>query len=386
MAKLGLSQPKLAKEVDVTKEAVSNWLRGESFPRADALLRLGMALGLPFEQLVTGAQKSPEPLVAYRTSRKRTADGDAIERAKDMGRQLRRLVPYLGFDALEVPPTLQSPKDDYDYINAVASKLRAELGIGAMDPVTVETLIGKFKSLQAVIVPVLWGRSRRGHENALHIHLPDSQTTWVFLNLDALVDDFKHWMGHELGHALSFRELQDERGESFSENFAGALLFPNTVAAETYECLRTATGLDAKFAVLDEAARGYGISDISVLKEVDRFAQHCGHGKTGLEDKHFYVRQHAKRKDGETMAQHIFGTAAEVEAGTYVTKTTSFFRTPVFSALSQFFNEQGTSAAYLAEALNVKLQDAAAICRALARPGQSQGSGASGGSTPNLVR
>jgi hypothetical protein len=45
----------------------------------------------------------------------------------------------------------------------------------------------------AVLVPVLWG-AREHHGNALNIYLPDSQTTWVFVNLDSNIVDFKFWM------------------------------------------------------------------------------------------------------------------------------------------------------------------------------------------------
>jgi hypothetical protein len=100
------------------------------------------------------------------------ADTDAhISRAKEMGRLLKPLVPYLPFD---------------------------------------------------------WGKKGR-HENALHIFLPDFMTTWVYLNLDVTVHDYKFWMGHELDHGLA-PELTGDEAEDFADAFAGALLFPEALS------------------------------------------------------------------------------------------------------------------------------------------------------------
>ena len=49
---VGLSQAKIAKELDVSREVVSKWFKGASIPKPDKLLRFGMLLGLPFDQLV----------------------------------------------------------------------------------------------------------------------------------------------------------------------------------------------------------------------------------------------------------------------------------------------------------------------------------------------
>lgn len=57
--------------------------------------------------------------------------------------------------------------------------------------------------------------------------LPESDTTWVYLNLDTNVHDLKFWMAHELGHCLSPSLTGTEVAEDFADAFAGALLFPH---------------------------------------------------------------------------------------------------------------------------------------------------------------
>lgn len=64
-------------------------------------------------------------------------------------------------------------------------------------------------------------RSREDRIEILHIYLPDSMTTWIYLNLDTDAHDFKFWMAHELGHVFS-PDLRGEPAEDFADAFAGA--------------------------------------------------------------------------------------------------------------------------------------------------------------------
>lgn len=42
----GLNRSRLAKDLDVSRETVSQWLKGEKFPRPDKPLKLSISLGL----------------------------------------------------------------------------------------------------------------------------------------------------------------------------------------------------------------------------------------------------------------------------------------------------------------------------------------------------
>ena len=52
LIRAGMNQSDLAARLKVSREAVSNWMRGESFPQPAKLLRIGMLLGLKFDELV----------------------------------------------------------------------------------------------------------------------------------------------------------------------------------------------------------------------------------------------------------------------------------------------------------------------------------------------
>src|SRR5690606_4886515 len=123
---------------------------------------------------------------------------------------------------------LKDPVNEYAYIQQVAQKVRRDINVAEDGTLDFQHLIKRFRALQTVLVPVLWGE-KQVHENAIHIFLPDSGTTWVYLNLDVNVHDFKFWMAHELGHCLS-PTLRGDAAEDFADAFAGALLFPASKA------------------------------------------------------------------------------------------------------------------------------------------------------------
>jgi len=48
LIKAGMKQSDLAAKLSVSREAVSKWFKGESFPQPDKLLRIGMFVGLAY--------------------------------------------------------------------------------------------------------------------------------------------------------------------------------------------------------------------------------------------------------------------------------------------------------------------------------------------------
>ena len=76
LLRAGMNQSALAARLKVSREAVSNWMRGESLPQPDKLVRIAKLVGLTFDELV---QRPPpgaaaRPRVTYpRTSRSRSA-------------------------------------------------------------------------------------------------------------------------------------------------------------------------------------------------------------------------------------------------------------------------------------------------------------------------
>jgi transcriptional regulator with XRE-family HTH domain len=98
---LGINQTELAKNIDVSKEAVSQWLKGEKVPRPAKLLQLSKLLGLNYNDLVL-REKSNAPIVAYRTNKNKKLTEEQQLRAQDMGEMLQVLLPYLNSEVFKL--------------------------------------------------------------------------------------------------------------------------------------------------------------------------------------------------------------------------------------------------------------------------------------------
>ncbi|HEX5362181.1 MAG TPA: XRE family transcriptional regulator, partial [Fluviicoccus sp.] len=355
LAQKGLNQAGLAERLAVSREAVSNWLSGESFPRPDKLLKLGLTLGLPLDQLVN-RQEPNAPVVAFRAAQNRKTTDSHIRKAQDMGRLLAELVPYLPFENLLQPATLKTPSPDHDYLQQVARRVRHDIRVDDAQTIDFQHLIRRFADLQAVLVPVLWGNKDR-HENATHIYLPESRTTWIYLNLDVKIHDFKFWMAHELGHALA-PDLRGEAGEDFADGFAGALLFPDALAESAYHDLRV-KGEGAQLSEIMALATKHIISPITVYRQINAFA--VAKGLDGLKlDKSLYGATTQFNKRFRSLSETLFD-GMPVEPRTYLRTVKDDFDSPFFVALAEYLRHSGKSASFVQTVLDVGLLDAKGI-------------------------
>jgi len=271
LAKRGWNQRVLAKEIGVTPQSVTNWLKGEDFPRPDKLLKLATVLKLSFDQLVE--QPKDLPIVAFRKKAGTKTTDKYVLNARNMGQLLGPLVQFL-----PAVPTLRaaisSPTRDYAKLQSNVAEARAKLGVGERAMLEYEQLIGEFKACGAVLVPVLWGRKQR-HENALHLLLPRENTTFVFLNLDTRLEDFKFWMAHELAHVYTPELAGTNEGEDFADAFAGALLFPEDCAQLAYgEAIRAAA--KGEIPILQKHSDRYEISLLTVYLQIKHYAHAKG--------------------------------------------------------------------------------------------------------------
>lgn len=362
LAAHGLSQTTLAKEIGVTRAAVSKWFRGESFPRPDKLLKIALAVGLPYEELVSESVPH-EPVVAFRKKGARKTTETHVARAKDMGRMLARLVPHLPGKPLTDPPALREPNLDYEYLQRVARDVREKLGVTEAAPLEFGDLIGHFERFAVVLIPVFWGH-REAHENALHIHLPESGTTWIYLNLDSQTHDFKFWMAHELGHVIS-PSLEGDDAEDFADAFAAALLFPEECAAAEYETLARGVNPGSIINHLKVVAERFMISPITVFEQVRQYARATHQPALALDRKAIYPAATNFNKQFYTIRETLFD-GEEPTAASYIKKSEEIFGTPFFKALSGYLRDAEAGAGYVQAILNTSLVDAKAITAELA--------------------
>lgn len=361
--KAGLSQTAVADALGVSKEAVSQWLNAKSFPRPNKLLQLGKLLNLSFDELVIRDDPAA-PKVAFRKMRGTKTKDHHIEKAQEIGRFLRHLVPYLPFDTFEMPPVLKSPNCDYDYLRTVTAKVREDINLGPLECVDFTHLIRRFSELQAVVVPVMWG-TKKVHENAVHIYLPDSQTTWVYLNLDTNIHDFKFWMAHELGHCLS-PSLEGDEAEDFADAFAASLLYPHELAEQAYASIKAKPSSAAKIAHVISLADQLMISPYTVIGQVNKYAKATGRPEVQLSKSAFPGAVTNFNKRYKNLSVALFGGTAlddhgKPSARSYIEKAEDAFETPFFDLLRKYLKEHGKGPGFVQTVLDMPLLDARSI-------------------------
>jgi transcriptional regulator with XRE-family HTH domain len=367
MVGLGLSQSQLADRCEVTREAASKWLAGESIPRPKKLKALAESLGLDIASISLGNGPLPQPVVAYRTKGRLDATDEATDAAHDLARHLRQLAPFVREKSLYADPVLKFPELDDAYIRKAALQARARIGLNAREPITREHLFALHHAFQSVLVPVFWSGDKDGHENALSVYLPESEMSWVVFNLNARNDDFNYWIAHELGHCYSLHVLRDGAAEKFAERFAQELLFPYDAALETLAEIRASS---APLKHAEEHAEARDISVVTVIRQMDRVAESLGQPLTGLENDEFWKDWNANRASVKTAGYALFGSQS-LSVKDYVEQCERKFRTPVFEALTKWQHQEGgRSPAFIAATLNIGLEDAIELSHFLMRRDQ----------------
>ena len=353
---MGLSQSKLASDLDVSRESVSKWLKNEKLPRPEKLLRLAQILQLSLDEIVTRLAHEEEPVIAFRKKGRHKISKNYIESAKQMGSLLEKLVPYLPYDSLSRPPSLIDPKQDYEYIHQVTKERRKEIGAIGTSEITFKSLIFYFNQFHAVIIPVFWGRKDQ-HENALHIYLPKTMTTWIYLNLDSKIHDFKFWMAHELGHVKS-TDLEGDEAEDFADAFAGALLIDVETAKNEYLQLRRLHTIPKQINRLKKTATKLVVSPLTVYYEINKYARYINKPGIDLEkNKSIYRATTVFNKQFNTVSQSLFENKRPT-ASEYISCPRKLFQSPFFEALGSFLKENKKSAGFIQTILNLPLEDA----------------------------
>lgn len=361
----GFNQTAIAKQLGVTRAAVSKWMNGQSFPRPAELLKLGKLLELSFQELVLTPKIQDEPLVAFRKRGSCKTTSHHIDRAKKMGNALSHVVPYLDIDPFRGPQTLKNPSTDYDYLQALALRLRQEMNVGETDVIKFENLIDHFHQTQAILIPVMWGK-KTAHENAIHIHLPESKTTWIYLNLDVILHDFKFWIAHELGHALTLVMLtrnEIDAAEEFADAFSGALLFPEAIASSAFEEYSAQPTNTKRIACLMRYAALHVISPNSVYKEIQSYASAKGLEIIELTGNSLFTKIAAFNKQYSLVSKLLFD--ATPSANLFMRVAGEEFKTQFYKALSDYTSKTDPGRSRLSTLLGVSPMDASAFEAAL---------------------
>ena len=355
---MGLSQKELAAEVDVTAQAVTNWLKGKDFPRPPALLRMATALGISLDELLLRDDPA-KPVVAFRKKGSSKTTQAHIENAEHIGWLLRPLVEFLP-EQSQIRPAFRTTKYSNEVVATAAAQVREKL-VGEKKIVKYRDLIDEFLRCGAVVVPVLLGKQEK-HKNALHIQLPPEDITFIFLNLDTRIEDFKYWMAHELGHVYTPHLAGSEEGEDFAELFAAELLFPASLAAQAYEEIKHLGTQTQKLDSLKQIASELEISVYTVYTRLQSYVKTKKLSELNISEtsvhklRNLYVTTN--------MSDMLFKTSSP-SAKQYVTVARSQFKSCFFDAMSRMIEVQDVGSGYLQQVLNITHTEAAEIHQVL---------------------
>lgn len=361
MDALGLNQAGLSKRLEVSRAIVSSWLKGDKFPRPDKLLKLGLTLNMPFQELVEKSLTDIEPVIAFRKKGRRKTKDIHIEQAREMGHLLQLLIPYMPNDRLFQPPVLKHPRLDYNYIQKAASRIRDEIGVKNSEPIEFAQLIQKIIEFDVVLIPVFHG-NKQNHENALHIFLPASKTTWIYLNIDSNIHDFKFWMAHELGHVIA-STLQGDNGENFADSFAQALLFPADQAEAAYEKVKRLRTMKSRINKIIELSNDLIISPVTVFEAINNFARERDCPEINLSPE-IYAATANLNKNFLNVAETLLGhRPASVKQ--YIEMAKGVFKSPFFDILRLYLSENEKSPGFVQSLMDISMLDAKEIHAAL---------------------
>jgi transcriptional regulator with XRE-family HTH domain len=358
----GLNQASIAAQLDVSRQAVSRWIKGGAFPRPRVLLAISRILDLDFDKLVI-EDESVRPVVAFRKHGRSILTSEHSDRAIGMGYMLRNLVDYLPYDTLSKPSSLISPQLDHGYIVKAAAEVRKKMQL-TNEVVDFTDLIQFFDDLHAILIPVLWGKKNQ-HENAIHIYLPDSQTTWIYLNLDTHVVDFKFWMAHELGHVKA-PELNVEEAEDFADAFAAELLLPTAIAEREYETTAQLIDVGKIVNKIKSCALRYMVSPVTVNKQLNTVAQRWGRGDLGI---NIFPAAGNFSKQFNTVSEALF-SSNKPTASNYVRISSRAFGTQFFDVLRQFILDKHKGSGFIQKTLNISAIDSKQLYNVLVSDAQ----------------
>ena len=372
MLEKGFCQQDLADKVGVSKAAVSKWLKPDSFPRPSYLLKLGKLLGIKHNELILfdeAINKIKAPPVAFRKSGNYKIETKHFEQFQYVARLLKKICPYLPFDKYSDPPVLSNPENNYRYIQNVTKVIHKEIA-KPNGEIEYTSLISLFNNLKAILIPVLWDKKTK--KQGTHIYLPESKTTWVFLNIDSNIFDFKFWMAHEFGHVKA-PQLKDDEGEDFADRFAGALLFPEEKAAEIYQELSKITDIWARVRKIVDTSKALMISPLTIYYELKYYCDENSLPSLDLEKNKAIFKATTKMNfKFENLSKNIFD-ADNPSVKQYLEFAENDFGSVFFQSLKKFLNKEGdVSPKFISNVLEIPLADAYEIMRELITDDQCQ--------------
>ena len=360
LSEKGMNASSVAKRLNVSRECVSKWLNGESMPKPDKLLQIGLILGVAYNELVTRFGDSAMPIVHFRKKQNRKQSDDDKIATDAMADFVRRIARYSTTNAgISIAP-LDNPKPDCEYAAMAADYFRKQLNLPRI--LKSSDLVRWFKLFRINLIPAFWG-DEKYYGNALRIYFPKEKSTWVVLNLDSKVTDFLFWMAHEIGHSIA-PSLRDQDSEDFADNFARSLLFPSS---EADALCRKIGSKSAALPVILATAKSWNVSPYTIYQSLVRAEERCGFSSSRLPPVKTVMGAANRHSSRETVAQIVF-RSDQPSSSDFVRKSEKWLETDFFKALAAYLSQNASGnppIADLAHLLGLSPDDAYGVTRFL---------------------
>lgn len=328
LSEKGMNASCMAKRLNVSRECVSKWLKGESMPKPDKLLQIGLLLGVAYNELVMRFGDVALPIVHYRKKQNRKQSEEDKAATDAIADFVRRIARFSTANAgISIAP-LENPKSDYEYAAMAAEFFRKQLNLPRK--LKSDDLVHWFNLFRINLIPAFWGDDEY-YGNALRISLPKEKSTWVVLNLDSKVTDFLFWMAHEIGHSIA-PSLCNQAAEDFADAFAQTLLFPQGEADALYG--KVAAGKkNSVLPMILATAKEWNVSPYTIYRSLIRVEKRRGISVSILPGSNAVMGAANRNAVKKTVAQIVF-KCDQPTPKDFVRKSEVWLKTDFFRALA----------------------------------------------------
>jgi len=256
--KSGLSLDALAEKANhiVTKQAISQYEKGQKNPSSSVLIALANALevGVEYFFRTTQVEIGNVDFRKHSTFGKRKQE-IIKEKVREYLERYIQIEEILDINEPFVNPIEKEKLKTFDDIENIVLKLRSEWNLG-IDPIFNVVEMLELKNIKVLFVDgdkKFNGLCGRANDDARH--------PFIVLNKhNALSDDRKRFTAlHELGHMLLPSHTLDE--EKVSDRFAGAFLFPKDSVLKEFGEKRSKVSIKE----LEHIKLKYGISIAGII-------------------------------------------------------------------------------------------------------------------------
>jgi hypothetical protein len=297
------------------------------------------------------------PVIAYRSNKNKKITEDKKMIARDMGEMLKVLLPYLNIDTVFTPARIKNPVTDESFIEKVTIDLKKMMDIKS-EEISFYDIMNLYNYFRIVFIPVLWGIKG---DNGLSIHLPESDVTFVYANLEKNITDFKYWLLHELAHAIA-PSLSGKESERFADRFAAIFLFPRETAAFYYDEIIRIKNKGAAINRIKALAGSLLISTFTICNEINNYA-----AKSSLPVLDFDIGGAAVNFNKQTgLVSTIIFNEETPDSEKFIKICTDDFKTDFFNALSEYIRKEKKEAGVVQRLMNIPIADAKGVHKILA--------------------